>query len=532
MTANESLAFQIVASMPTNGKTPIKAWPLVAHEKFIGTLHNRDAWRSHPLDAEENKLGSHLITELTAYIFSDGPVAARYKKCVNTIEAGMKKYPIDYSAVICAVLRSYRSFRTFKKSSLTELQDVVSVLVAFETSVFVAVLLYAQLSYDILGDKGDGVTQDTYIIPIIANKHITMLYCNPSFIEKKYEMLQKLHILSLTEAFLNIGMQSILGKTKIVPSQIVDMIQEDHLFLIGQQYAAWPVLTMVSGTNILVKGHEIGPMSYTHAMDTSWRSVIAGKEVAAGIIQSFFKNMPQTHPPMETYNEIMSDKKYMMWSGITDVEWKEQRLDNIIIYYDEPDNMMYASMQSDADMTGLDDSAFYPDVLPIQYFLKIPSLNDLPRWQEIQSDYEAIRKAVEKESDAFNEYGVVAEVIRMCLVSREKKIIQGSKRVPAGSVSGTRRPTKKDIAVTYLPRHQYIREDSEANVVGMTTRHHASPIMHMVTGFIRQLTSGIKVSENAQELEVKTVLRSVCFFRVLVYRRYNSYNIYRIAKYH
>lgn len=509
MTVNERLAQRIIAAIPTCGTTPIHAWPLMLYRERVGSLDNRDAWRKKPFIPEPGGISSHLITEIVTHMCSESDAETRFKRCRADVESAIKSTPEDYSACMCAIVRAYKSIRWVEYRS--EVKHISGILLPFYCAVFVAALLYAQICIDMLADeenKTKNAKVFTCTIPVLADGHIRMMFVEPDFSHEQIgASLLELHHLATLNCVLDIAVNSIDGRTNINADQVNDLLQTDHVMLNLSGHSSWPIFALVGALRHVLHGRETGRMSMSKALDTCNRFIASGFYISMEISKLFCAGLPKMKAPLEIRNEAMANKKYLLWQGVTDIDWREKNLEGISLYYDKPENLLYAIVSGTVDMTSMNDPEIYPDIMPAQFFLDIAPLESDKDWEEIESDFEGTA-AANHGDDTLNEYGLVTEAIRMCLVSKEKKIIEGSDRAPDGSVRGPRRPKKGEVAVTYIPRRKYkvIRStgtvDGKTGISGDETRpkhQHASPILHMVAGFPRQLPADEKASDSARQ---------------------------------
>lgn len=509
MTTNERLTQHIVAAMPTCGASPVRAWPLVLFRERIGTLDDRDAWRKFPFVPETGGFGSHLITEIVAHMCSESDAETRFKRCRAAVEAAIKSTPEDYSACMCAIVRAYKSVRWAQYN--VEEKHISGILLPFYCAIFIAALLYAQICIDLLADdetKAKNAKTFTCTLPVLADGHIRMMFVEPDFSHEKIgASLLELHQLSTLECVLDIAVNSIDKHTDINADQISDFLQTDRVMLNMAGHSSWVIFALLGSLRHVLHNRETGSMSMLKALDTCDRFISAGYYIAMEIDKLFCSGLPKMRAPLEIRNEAIANKKYLLWQGVTDIDWHEKNLEGLTLYYDKPENLIYATVIGTVDMTSMNDPQIYPDIMSVQFFLDVSPLESDKDWQDIQRDFE--ETAAENDGDdSLNEYGLVTEAIRMCLVPKEKKIIDGSNRAPDGSVRGIRRPKKNEVAVTYIPRRKYkvIRStDAESGKTGILNgenivqHQHASPILHMVAGFPRQLPANEKASNEARQ---------------------------------
>jgi len=216
------------------------------------------------------------------------------------------------------------------------------------------------------------------------------------------------------------------------------------------------------------------------------------------ITGTFLEGMPAVDgPSADIRDEVITERRYSLWPGITDIIWKEGRLEKLTLLATEPKGHIFSVLHGRMDLSrGYGDWADEKDA-PVRLFVEVPSLED-------EDDWALARKNA---TDGPDELLIPLEVIRMCCVPAEQKARRG--RVPSGYVQTPKKAKKADagqppaVRVTYVPRVQYRRPEGAADSSGGdgegrtgTGRTHA---LHQVAGFIRQLPIDWKASETARQ---------------------------------
>ena len=196
-------------------------------------------------------------------------------------------------------------------------------------------------------------------------------------------------------------------------------------------------------------------------------------------IQSLPKNIPDAH---EIRRDILSNKTYELWPGISEIRWREELMEGMRIL-PMPEGIIVAAIQISISS------------MPIERVYEIPPLDNAFAWEE----QEEIAKSGEGKKFSLGKYhSPPLEAIRMCIAPPELKIRDG--RVPAGFVSGGRKPSKKngDIPIIFIPKTKTIYTNGEESgtqgeQTGITHRG------HQVSGHLRQLPLMSKASQDARE---------------------------------
>lgn len=203
-----------------------------------------------------------------------------------------------------------------------------------------------------------------------------------------------------------------------------------------------------------------------------------------------FSAMPKmTKSASEIRQDILANRKYTLWPGVTDIIWKENGLSGLsLITWGKAET--YAALEVMVDLSPCDqnwnDSKDVLVVAPIQ----IASLEDDAEWKAYEEDLQ---------DGGLDEWAVPMEAIRMCCVPVEQKMREN--RIPRGYVQTPKVPKSErrtdSVSVTYIPRimhrndvhstpEQGEREGKDSSgISGTSTGRHVKA--HQVAGFIRQM---------------------------------------------
>ena len=131
--------------------------------------------------------------------------------------------------------------------------------------------------------------------------------------------------------------------------------------------------------------------------------------------------------------------------------------------------------------------------MPVERMYEIPPLDNASAWKE----EEEMAKSG-KEFSLGKYHSPPLEAIRMCVAPPDLKIRDG--RVPAGFVSGGRKPSKRngDIPIVFIPKTRTVYTNEEESLAqgehtGITHRG------HQVSGHLRQLPLMSRASQDARE---------------------------------
>lgn len=219
------------------------------------------------------------------------------------------------------------------------------------------------------------------------------------------------------------------------------------------------------------------------------------------IVFSAMPKMPKS--ASEIRQDILANRKYTLWPGVTDIIWKENGLSGLsLITWGKAET--YAALEVTADLSPCDQNwNDGKDVLVVAP-MQIASLEDDSEWMAYEEDLQ------DGGLDEFDEWAVPMEAIRMCCVPVEQKM-RGN-RIPRGYVQTPKVPkaerTTSSVSVTYIPRIMH-RDDAHSTpeqgeregkdsygISGTSTGRHVRA--HQVAGFIRQMSMERHASPGAR----------------------------------
>lgn len=271
----------------------------------------------------------------------------------------------------------------------------------------------------------------------------------------------------------------------------------------GTGWLVWQLLTTSAQYN---HGHGNVCKSYNEVIGKLQVLFPISFELSQSLTRDILKSMPRVEKTSyEIRQEVMEQRKYTLWPGVTDVIWNEGGLRKLSILPTAPKGYIYTTMHCRVDLSkGKKEWADLGEV-DLQFFVEIPPLTSDEEWEMAKKNAEEVDPTIDEKID---DLAVPMEAIRMCCVPTEQKVRQN--RVPGGYVKAppkNRRHLDQDstpISVTYVPRVSYVRptpEGSDGDIRILregresTGRHHRT---HQVAGFIRQLGLEMKASDMAR----------------------------------
>ncbi|MBQ7263083.1 MAG: hypothetical protein IJR14_05125 [Synergistaceae bacterium] len=213
---------------------------------------------------------------------------------------------------------------------------------------------------------------------------------------------------------------------------------------------------------------------------------------------AFFGAMPKTGAGSYAIREeVLRERRYALWPGVTDVEWTEAGLEGMTLL-PAKDGRVWAVLHGTVDLSGVHGDWGGAEAVPAQMFVEVPALRDDAEWEDARQDAEQYDPDL---GGAVDPLALPMEAIRMCCVPTERKSRAG--RVPSGYVHAPREgKAGAGVSVIYVPRVR-ARGDGEASspradgvreigAVGAARRH------HQVAGHIRQLAMEQSASDEAR----------------------------------
>lgn len=487
---NLELARLILESLPLHGDKPNKSLVLQMHRMFIGETPNRELWRKQPFDMKEN-LAINLLYEISAYCYCEDSWQNRLNKIAAAISADTQVNG-GTSACLVGLIASAERLNTAYSSA--EEENIKITISLMFIALLVSLLIYTQL-------ESPEITDSTFMVPVLTMGYMTFMSIDP-YAVKDNPHPDLLHRLSALELATMIGVLSIKGLTDINQFQFADMLAPDRL-LIGAGFKySWMLLFMIIDSAI--DKHVRQCRKLTDCIKFMHNAGEMGKTFAAMVMQPLFKGIPDTPCAADTITDAMGQRKYLMWKGLTQINWQENNMKQLYLHYKNDKSIILSMIQADfknfdSKINDVLNVHILPPNIKMQCSVFLPPLAEPDGWRAIRRKYVVEEKILS--DGAVNECGVAAEAIRMCLVPKEHKI--QNKRTPSGYVKADRVPRKDDIAVTYIPRIEYAKQQTneEPSERAEQERHYgkAPRAAYMVAGFIRQIPEAWKTSEAAKE---------------------------------
>ena len=253
----------------------------------------------------------------------------------------------------------------------------------------------------------------------------------------------------------------------------------------GAGWLVWQLLEMVRRYGPPVcrsRGEVVEKLSLLFPMSIQVYERLAG---------AVLEGMPDVGASADIREEVLRERRYSLWPGVTDVIWEEGGLERLTLLSTAPAGLVFAMLRGRADLSDVYVDWGEEKDVPVQLFVEIPVLEDDRDWAVLR----------EQASDGLDELALPMEAIRMCCVPVERKARAG--RVPAGYVQSPkgRRPKGEApaVRVTYIPRvHHRAPEGREGDGEGGSTGTGRTHALHQVAGFLRQLPIGWRASDAAR----------------------------------
>lgn len=272
---------------------------------------------------------------------------------------------------------------------------------------------------------------------------------------------------------------------------------------IAQWGAGWLVWSMIdvakAHNGLRAMKRQEDAIVYLHQF---FRASFSKSNEVRRIVFSAMPKMPK--PASEIRQDILANRKYTLWPGVTDIIWKENGLSGLsLITWGKAET--YAALEVTADLSSCasnwEDGKDVLIVAPLQ----IAALEDDSEWEGYEEDLQ------DGGLDEFDEWAVPMEAIRMCCVPVEQKMRGG--RIPRGYVQTPKIPKTErrteHVSVTYIPRILHpattnagaeqeddFPADRERRAPGDGTERHVRA--HQVAGFIRQMSMERHASPGAR----------------------------------
>ena len=213
--------------------------------------------------------------------------------------------------------------------------------------------------------------------------------------------------------------------------------------------------------------------------------------VSERLAGAVLEGMPDVGASADIREEVLRERRYSLWPGVTDVIWEEGGLERLTLLSTAPAGLVFAMLRGRADLSDVYVDWGEEKDVPVQLFVEIPALDDDRDWAVLR----------EQASEGLDDLALPMEAIRMCCVPVERKARAG--RVPAGYVQSPkgRRPKGEApaVRVTYIPRvHHRAPEGREGDGEGGSTGTGRTHALHQVAGFLRQLPIGWRASDAAR----------------------------------
>ena len=271
----------------------------------------------------------------------------------------------------------------------------------------------------------------------------------------------------------------------------------------GTGWLVWQLLTTSAQYNC---GHGNVCKSYNEVIGKLQVLFPISFKLSQSLTRDILKSMPRVEKTSyEIRQEVLAQRKYTLWPGVTDVIWNEGGLRKLSILPTAPKGYIYTVMNCRVDLS--DGKKEWADLgeVDLQFFVEIPPLTSDEEWETAKKNAEEVDPTIDERID---DLAVSMEAIRMCCVPTEQKVRQN--RVPGGYVKSPPKkradlpPDSAPISVTYVPRVTYVHPTAEGDDGDIrilregsegTGRHHRT---HQVAGFIRQLGLEMKASDMAR----------------------------------
>lgn len=490
MTANLELCKLILDSLPLHGDKPNRSLALQMYGMYIAKVPGRELWRRQAFDMSEPNLCANLLIEVAACCYVEAPTPARLNKVSEAIKAAMSQE--DGPALCLLALTSSCEHINTSYSGNKE-EGVKLTLTLLYIAVLIALLIYADLQ---VKEKSD----NALYVPLLSGSRIAFMPFRFDLPEDKTQFLSRLTALELLTMY---GVLSLKGMTDITPEQVADMIDDKRLLIGAGLKYSWMLLYMTQEYEHFKQ--EAKSQKLTECLKFVHNAAELGKTYSAVLVQLFCASVPTTPCAADSIDEAKTNRKYLLWQGLTRVDWNEKNLRRVYLQYSGERKMILTLMYADCKSEGISKNNVNQMMsmlkivgdLPMQCSVFLPPMDLEDAWLDVRKKYVVEAKMIP--GGAPNECGIPAEAIRMCVVPKERKIT--GNRVPTGSVKADRAPKKSDVAVTYVPRIEYVVEH-DASEHQETGRHYGTgtpKAAYMVAGFIRQIPEAWKTSDDAKE---------------------------------
>lgn len=171
-----------------------------------------------------------------------------------------------------------------------------------------------------------------------------------------------------------------------------------------------------------------------------------------------------------SYIDIRDHATYSLWPGITEVYWEEGPLRRVRLY-----PTTRGEVKAVVELQVDDTTVITPRI--------VPAPTDATSWDDIIRNHYG-----DEEGGYADPIAIAIEAVRACLVAKERKVRSDAPhRIPTGLVSSGKKPTKKDVAMRYVPRYQIDREMRAPSSSVKREHHEGGKRAHMVAGHIRQI---------------------------------------------
>lgn len=271
----------------------------------------------------------------------------------------------------------------------------------------------------------------------------------------------------------------------------------------GAGWLVWQLLTTSAQYN---RGHGNVCKNYNEVLGKLQVLFPLSFRFSQSLTRDVLKSMPKIErTSYEIRQEIMEQRKYTLWPGVTDVLWTEGGLRKLSILPTAPKGHIYTVMSCKVDLSEGEKEWAELGEIDLQFFVEVPPLMSDEEWEMAKKNAEEVDPTVNERID---DLAVPMEAIRMCCVPAEHKVRQN--RIPGGYVKSPPKkrakldPNSAPVPVTYIPRVTYTQPSTESGDGDIrilregtegTGRHHRT---HQVAGFIRQLGLEMKASDMAR----------------------------------
>ena len=273
----------------------------------------------------------------------------------------------------------------------------------------------------------------------------------------------------------------------------------------GTGWLVWQLLMTSAQYN---RGHGNVCKSYNEVIGKLQVLFPLSFKVSQSLTRDILESMPRVEKTSyEIRQEVMEQRKYTLWPGVTDVIWNEGGLRKLSILPTAPKGHIYTVMNCRVDLSeGGKEWADLGEV-DLQFFVEIPPLTSDEEWEMAKKNAEEIDPTIDERID---DLAVPMEAIRMCCVPVEQKMREN--RIPRGYVQTPKVPKSErragSVSVTYIPRimHRddtHIRPEQEGHEVkdssGLPSTSPGRHVKaHQVAGFIRQMSMERHASPGAR----------------------------------